>query len=108
LTIYALGASPEIMEKQYANNAKMQRPVVLFEKKTVEDMSDPDNFKKYLGNGNYYHDYLVFFQGELEKKGVDGTLNEYIFAGDARADDMLIRMFAGKSLVVLSRTTLII
>ena len=70
-------------------------------------MADPEKFKKFIGQDVHYHDFLVFFQKELEAKGVDGVLNEYIFAGtyhanrnthtkvigDERADDMLVRLF---------------
>jgi hypothetical protein len=74
-------------------------------------MADPEKFKRFLGQDTHYHDFLVFFQKELEAKGVNGVLNEYLFAGtypvnrkilmlkfigDERADDMLVRLFSGK------------
>lgn len=58
-------------------------------------MNDPDHYKKYLGNEDYYHDFLVFFQENIEQKGWEGTLEEFVFKGDERADDMLVRVFAG-------------
>lgn len=33
----------------------------------------------------------------MEEKGWENVLQEYVFAGDERADDMLGRMFAGIS-----------
>lgn len=60
-------------------------------------MSDSENFKKYLGKEKYHQDFLVFFEKEMEKKGWENVVNEYVFAGDARADDMLVRMYAGKN-----------
>jgi hypothetical protein len=59
-------------------------------------MSKPEHFAKYLGNEKYYHDFLLFFQQELEKKGWQDVLKEYLFAGNARADDFLGRLFAGR------------
>jgi hypothetical protein len=47
----------------------------------------------------YYTDFLAFFQKEIDKMGWQKVLNEYLFKGDERSEDMLIRMFAGKSLV---------
>jgi len=44
-------------------------------------MADSEKFKKFMGQGTHYHDFLIFFQKELEAKGVDGVLNEYLFAG---------------------------
>lgn len=61
----------------------------------AKEMHDPEQFKEYLGKGKYYHDFLVFFQGEIEAKGWQNVLNEYLFAGDERADDMLVRLYAG-------------
>jgi hypothetical protein len=49
-------------------------------------MADPKKFQEFIGKDNHYHDFLVFFQKELEAKGVGGVLNEYIFAGTYFAD----------------------
>jgi len=95
LTIYALGASPSLIQTAYNQNANYQRPVKLQERKTV-DLSDRAKFKKYLSNPAYYHDYLVFFQKEIDSKGVEAVLNEHVFAGDEHADRMFVRMFAGE------------
>lgn len=62
----------------------------------VSQMHDPEHFKGFLGNERYYHDFLKFFQDEMEEKGWENVLNEYLFAADERADDMLARLFAGK------------
>jgi hypothetical protein len=42
-----------------------------------------------------YSNYLVFFQEEIDAKGVDAVLNEFVFAGDQRAESMLSRLFGG-------------
>jgi hypothetical protein len=60
-------------------------------------MSNHEHFKKYLGNEKYYQDFLIFFQQEMDKKGWENVLNEYVFAGDERADDLLTRLYAGRS-----------
>jgi len=54
-----------------------------------------ERFKTYLGNEKYYHDFLVFFQKEINEKGWRAVLNEYLFANDDRANDMLSRLYAG-------------
>lgn len=58
-------------------------------------MSNQELFKNYLGKPKYYEDFLRFWQDEMEKKGWENVLNEYVFAGDERADDMLTRLYAG-------------
>jgi len=95
LTVWALAASPEQIQKHYDDNKSYQRHPVGLERKAVDDMHDPESFKKYLGDEQYYHDFLVFFQKEMEQKGWQNVVNEYVFRGDARADDMLLRMLAG-------------
>lgn len=58
-------------------------------------MHDPERFKTYLGHEKHYHDFLVFFQKEIESKTWQNVLNEYLFANDERANDMLCRLYAG-------------
>ena len=63
----------------------------------MQDMRNTESFKKYLGKEKYYHSFLVFFQGEMERKGWEAVLNEYLFAGDGKANNLLGRMYAGMS-----------
>ncbi|KAK0117914.1 hypothetical protein ONS95_012229 [Cadophora gregata] len=58
-------------------------------------MSNPDHFQKYLGDEKYYHDFLVFFQNEMESRGFEKVLDDYLFAGNEKADDLLGRMYGG-------------
>lgn len=96
LTIYALGATPAQLQARYDENAGYQRPPVKLEPNVVRDMHDPEKFKQCFGKEKYYHDYVVFFQGEIEKKGWEKVLNEYVFKGDERAESMFGRLFAGE------------
>jgi len=100
LTLYGLGAPASVIEKHYKKNASYQRPAFPVEERILEDMANPENFNKYLGKEKYYHDFLVFWQNEMEKKGWENVLNEYVFTFNERANDLLGRMFAGLSLFV--------
>lgn len=95
LTIYTLGAGPDIIQRQYDLNKGYQRPAVSLEASVVEDMRDPKHFKKYLGDEKYYRDFLDFFRKEMEVKGWQQVLNEYLFARTEQAEDMLVRCYAG-------------
>ncbi|KAG4438314.1 hypothetical protein IFR05_006201 [Cadophora sp. M221] len=95
LTLYSVGAPASVIEKHYKNNASYQRPPVALDERIVQDMSNPEHFKKYLGNEKYYHDFLVFFQKEMESKGMENVLNEFLFAENEKADDLLGRMHGG-------------
>ncbi|KAJ9626409.1 hypothetical protein H2203_004041 [Taxawa tesnikishii (nom. ined.)] len=92
LTIYALNTPPNLLQKQYDNNKSYQRSPEPLMASEVSQMHDPEHFKGFLGNERYYHDFLKFFQDEMEEKGWENVLNEYLFAADERADDMLARL----------------
>jgi hypothetical protein len=53
-------------------------------------MESKEGFKKYLGRTEHNHDYMVLFAKEIDAKGVDGVLQEYVFAGKlGRGDDYM-------------------
>lgn len=95
LTLFALNASPEELQKAYDANATYQRPPEPLKESIVDDMHKPERFKSYLGKEEYYHDFLVYFQQEIDKNGWQGALQEHLFAETEHADDMLVRMYAG-------------
>ena len=97
LTLYGLGAPASVIEERYKENASYQRPNMPVEERIVRDMSNPEHFQKYLGKEKYYRDFLLFWQSEIEKKGWENVLNEYIFSGGEQADDLLTRLYAGMS-----------
>lgn len=95
LTLFALGASPATLKAQYDHNASYQRPHQPLDQEVLKDLRDPANYGKYLGKERYFRDYVAFFSEEIDKKGYEEVINEYVFKGDEKADDMLVRMFAG-------------
>jgi hypothetical protein len=68
---------------------------VALEASVVDDVQRPERIEAYVGK-KYYRDVLVFFQKEMEQKGWEEVHNQYVFSGDARADDLLVRMYAGE------------
>ena len=60
-------------------------------------MKSPELFKKYLGRGKHYPEFLKFFQNEMSEKGWENVMNEFLFSGDERAEDLLGRLYAGTS-----------
>ncbi|KAF1830521.1 hypothetical protein BDW02DRAFT_572926 [Decorospora gaudefroyi] len=95
LTLFALNASPEELQKAYDVNVSYQRPPEPLKESIVDDMHDPERFKTYLGQEEYYHDFLVYYQKEIDKNGWQDTLHKHLFAETEQADDMLVRMYAG-------------
>lgn len=62
-------------------------------------MHDKAKFQEYFYREEHFSNYLAFFQEEIDAKGVGDVLNEYVFAGDERAESMLSRLFGGKKLI---------
>ena len=100
LTLYALGASPETLQKQYNNNTAYQRPPVPINDAVIQDLEDPSKFSKYLGDETHYRDYLSFFKSLLDQHGYEKVLNDYLFKGDELAEDMLTRLANGTSVAI--------
>lgn len=61
----------------------------------VQSLHDKAKFKESLGKGKNYPSFLEFFQREIEQKGVERVLSEYVFSGDENAESMLVRLFGG-------------
>ncbi|GAW16844.1 hypothetical protein ANO14919_062870 [Xylariales sp. No.14919] len=94
LALYGIGAPPDAIQKGYDDNANYQRSVYEVHKDQVEELKDFDKAKKKLGKEEYYTDFLVFYQNEIDEKGWQAVLTEHLFKGDERSEDMLVRMFA--------------
>ncbi|EFQ85821.1 hypothetical protein CFE70_006479 [Pyrenophora teres f. teres 0-1] len=95
LTLFALGGTPAQLQSAYDHNASYQRAPEPLQSSIVSDMHEPSRFQSYFGQEKYYHDFLVFFQEEINKKGWEATVQEYLFAETELADDMLARLYAG-------------
>lgn len=93
--MYGVGAPASAIEKQFKQNAEYQMPRKPVNSSHVQDMADPEKFMKFLGKAQFTGDFLEFFRRELETKGVEKVLQEYLFAGDERADTMFGRLYAG-------------
>jgi hypothetical protein len=95
LAVWALNGSTKSIQENYETNAKYQRPLGPVKDDILDDLSDPAGFMKHFNKEAAYHTYLKFFQDEIEKNSWQDVLQKYVFAGDERADAMLVRMFAG-------------
>ncbi|KAH9909871.1 HypA protein [Xylariomycetidae sp. FL2044] len=95
LALYGTGAGPEDIEKGYQDNLSYQRPALSQHENLYEELKDWEKAKKRLGKEQYYSDFLHFYQTEIDAMGWEKVLAEYMFKGDERSEDMLIRMFAG-------------
>lgn len=98
--MYAVGAKPEDIKAAYKRNQSYQRPIYPVDRDVVNGMHDKAKFQEGFHNEKNYSNYLTFFQEEIDVKGVGDVLNEYVFAGDDRAESMLSRLFGGEYTLV--------
>jgi Questin oxidase-like len=97
LTIFALGASPDELQRAFDRNRDCQRPQFPVNEENVHAMHDDEKWKGFLGKEKYFHDFEAFFKKEIDEKGWEDVLQERLFAKTDRAEDLLVRMYAGKS-----------
>ncbi|KAL1860327.1 hypothetical protein VTK73DRAFT_7380 [Phialemonium thermophilum] len=95
LALFGTGAPATAIQKAYDDNAGYQRPALSPHERVIQDLETWDHARKYLGKEQYYPDFLRFFQKEIERKGWENVLNEYLFKGDDIADELFARLFAG-------------
>ncbi|ROW08811.1 hypothetical protein VMCG_02917 [Cytospora schulzeri] len=93
LTLYGTGANAAHLQKGFDDNTGYQRPPMPTHPHVVEDLrSWGDHAGKYLGQDQYYPDFLAFFQEEVAGKGWEAVVSEYLLAGTEAADDLLVRL----------------
>ncbi|KAL4980873.1 hypothetical protein BDW66DRAFT_123393, partial [Aspergillus desertorum] len=95
LSLYALGASPDEIQAAYDRNKTYQRQALPMREDVVRSLYQKDKFREALGEEKNYPHFLEFFQCEIDKKGVETALNEYLFKQDEIAESMIARLFGG-------------
>ncbi|KAK3359739.1 hypothetical protein B0T25DRAFT_564723 [Lasiosphaeria hispida] len=95
LALYGTGAPAAALQKGWDGNTAYQRPVLPTHDRVLADLKTRDHAKKYVGKEQYYPDFLRFFQREIDAHGWEHVVGEWLFQGDAAADDMLVRLFSG-------------
>ncbi|KAI1963929.1 hypothetical protein LOZ58_001790 [Ophidiomyces ophidiicola] len=95
LSIFALGATPEHIQTTFERNSAYQRPALPVDEGIVRKLSNKHEFRALAGKRDEYPHFLEFFQREIDSRGIEATVNEYLFNGDDFADEMLARAFGG-------------
>ncbi|KAL2811434.1 hypothetical protein BJX63DRAFT_433438 [Aspergillus granulosus] len=63
--------------------------------KVVQSLYEKSQFREALGKEKNYPKFLEFFQQEIEQKGTEAALSEYVFAEDENAESMMAQLFGG-------------
>ena len=97
-TSFALGAPPDVIQKNYDDNCTYQRAPSPLHAQLARGLCDPEVFMGNLNKTKLYPDYLAFFTNEIRQKGYEEVIKEYVLKGDERANIMFNRLYAGKDL----------
>ncbi|OJJ95464.1 hypothetical protein ASPACDRAFT_55148 [Aspergillus aculeatus ATCC 16872] len=95
LSIHALGASAEEIRAAYERDRTYQRKAMAVDEAVVAELADRNRFLELLGMRKHYSNFLRFFQGEIERVGVEEVLRGFLFREDEVARAMLGRVFGG-------------
>ena len=79
------------MQARFEENSNYQRPA----QPPAAVLKAWTDAAPLLGQGKNYSAFLSFFQEQIAAQSLKQVLYEYVLKGDAAADDMLARMFAG-------------
>lgn len=115
LAIFALGATPEQIQRGFDDNASYQRPLGKVNEKLVNELLEDDGdvvvkdgaqnqqrgkvegkWKECLGKHKYFKDFEEYFARRIDEKGWQEVVKENLFAGTERSEDFLVRMYSGE------------
>ncbi|KAI1766595.1 hypothetical protein GGR53DRAFT_485901 [Hypoxylon sp. FL1150] len=97
LSLFALGASPELILAQSKRNFTYQLPPPkLMEEKYVEEMmSGPTGVERYLGDEDHFLDFIEFFERKIDSDGPEKVLQDYLLGDSAIAKSIYPRLWHG-------------
>ncbi|KAI9725588.1 MAG: hypothetical protein M1828_003076 [Chrysothrix sp. TS-e1954] len=97
-TQYALHATADQIQFSYDHNKGTMRAIGSIDQDLLNALRAPDNhsaFASALNKEQNYATFLRFFELEIDEKSWPAVLQEYLFKGDERADDLLARTYGG-------------
>ncbi|KAI0378282.1 hypothetical protein F5Y04DRAFT_291090 [Hypomontagnella monticulosa] len=97
LTLFALGASPELILSQCKRNFTYQLPPPkLVDEECIREMaSGEEGFAKYLGKEEHFLDFVEFFERQLDRDGPEKVLQDYLLGDSDTAKSVFPRLWHG-------------
>ncbi|KAK6333753.1 hypothetical protein TWF730_003936 [Orbilia blumenaviensis] len=95
LAVYALGATADEIQFAYDTNVDTQIPIGDKKPPVLQDLSNSDDWKKYLAGAENYATFLQYFQDSIGKIGWQEAVKKYIFSEKAIEDGMPERLVSG-------------
>ena len=95
LTRLALGASPAQLQTAYDDDLPTQRAIPPRDEEAIRNMSDATYFEEKITQINHYPNFLRFFEQQIDKKGWQAVVQEYVFSRSPAAEKILPLMYDG-------------
>ncbi|KAK4070808.1 hypothetical protein Trihar35433_5275 [Trichoderma harzianum] len=95
LTLFALGASPELIEKAYTANSGFQRIQPPLVEAVSDQLGDWAVFELSVANEHNYANFLHYFEKYAAKHCIEELVNRFLFRGDQFAEQVFARQFLG-------------
>jgi hypothetical protein len=95
LTRLALGATPEQLQVAFDDDLPTQRPMPPLDEEVVRNLSNEDYFCERITKIGHYTNFMRFFEQQIEAKGWQAVVNEYVFSRSRIAEALLPLMYDG-------------
>ncbi|VUC34976.1 unnamed protein product [Clonostachys rosea] len=97
LTLYGTGANSNHLQVAYDTNATYQSRARPPKTQVVEELEDDytNAAPKYFSRGTQYSSFLEFFEREIEKKGWQDVISQYVFADSDVSRQLFSRLYSG-------------
>jgi hypothetical protein len=95
LTLYALGAPPDVIIKNHVRNQLYQRVSPPMEPAVIQNLDDSATFQSSLGKEGHYLNFVRYFEQQIQTLGWPEFFEKFLFGDTELANDMMCRLFAG-------------
>ena len=96
LTLWALGAKPEVLRSQHKRNTLYMRGAMIIVEPVVQDLVDDEIFTRCLGREENFRNFEQFFLRQITENGYQAVLQKYLVGESELANDMRYRIYMGK------------
>ncbi|KAF2860411.1 hypothetical protein K470DRAFT_258006 [Piedraia hortae CBS 480.64] len=93
LTIWSLRATEDQVVQAFKDNESYQMPAKEVHEDVLKELYDPKKFSESLGVREYYHEFLIYFQKEIEQLGWQKAISKHVL--EESENNMLVRLYAG-------------
>ena len=95
ITLWALGAKPDILISHHRRNTLHMRDTMKVIKSVVQDLEDDFVFKKCLGREEHFRNFEVFFMNKIKEIGYQAVMQKYLLNRGEIADEMMSHIYIG-------------